>query len=359
MDGQRPVGGGYRLAVYYRATVGVGVWLASDTSDAGFSISGTALTVTSPNGGEDWAAGSVQTLHWHLNAPVDSGEFYAWVVDGSGNWYDAAQGVPAVQGETDYGHDWTVNAPVGGGYRLAVYYRATVGVGVWLASDTSDAGFSISGTALTVTSPNGGEDWAAGSVQTLHWHLNAPVDSGEFYAWVVDGSGNWYDAAQGVPAVQGETDYGHDWTVNAPVGGGYRLAVYYRATVGVGVWLASDTSDAGFSISGTALTVTSPNGGEDWAAGSVQTLHWHLNAPVDSGEFYAWVVDGSGNWYDAAQGVPAVQGETDYGHDWTVNAPVGGGYRLAVYYRATVGVGVWLASDRATPASRSVAPPSP
>ena len=76
--------------------------------------------------------------------------------------------------------------------------------------------------------------------------------------------------------------------------------------MGAGLWLASDMSDAGFAISGTALAVTAPNGGEDWGAGSVQTLHWQLNAPVGSGEFYAWVIDASGTWYDAAQGVAAL-----------------------------------------------------
>ena len=54
------------------------------------------------------------------------------------------------------------------------------------------------------------------------------------------------------------------------------------------------------------VTVTAPNGGEDWGAGSVQALHWQLNAPVSSGEFYAWVIDASGTWYDAAQGVAAL-----------------------------------------------------
>ena len=144
-----------------------------------------------------------------------------------------------------------------------------------------------------MTSPNGGEDWAAGSVQTLHWHLNAPVDSGEFRAWVVDGSGNWYDAVQAVPAVQGETDYGHDWTINAPVGGGYRLAVYYRATVGVGVWLASDTSDAGFSISAAPLLVTSPNGGESVAYGSQESVAWTIAEPATEGYFDVWAWSGT------------------------------------------------------------------
>ena len=189
--------------------------------------------------------------------------------------------MPAVPGETDYSHDWTVDRPGGRGYRLAVYYRATAGAGLWLASDLSDQPFAISGTALTIAAPNGGEDWGAGSVQSLHWQLNAPVASGEFYAWVIAANGTWYDAAQAVPAVAGETDYFHDWTVSAPVGSGYRLAVYYRATTGAGLWLASDLSDQPFAISGTALTIAAPNGGEDWGAGSVQSLHWQLNAPVD------------------------------------------------------------------------------
>ena len=263
----------------------------------------------------------------------------------TGTWYDARPGRARRPGETDYSHDWTVERPGRAGYRLAVYYRATAGAGLWLASDLSDQPFAISGTALTIAAPNGGEDWGAGSVQSLHWQLNAPVASGEFYAWVIAANGTWYDAAQAVPAVAGETDYFHDWTVSAPVGSGYRLAVYYRATTGAGLWLASDLSDQPFAISGTALTIAAPNGGEDWGAGSVQSLHWQLNAPVASGEFYAWVIAANGTWYDAAQAVPAVAGETDYFHDWTVSAPVGSGYRLAVYYRATTGAGLWLASD--------------
>ena len=50
--------------------------------------------------------------------------------------------------------------------------------------------------------------------------------------------------------------------------GGYRLAVYYRATTGAGLSAASDLSDPPFAISGTALTVAAPNGGEDYGAGT-------------------------------------------------------------------------------------------
>ena len=153
---------------------------------------------------------------------------------------------------------------MGSNYSLEVYYRATTGAGLWLASGTSAAPFSISGTSIGIDAPNGGENWGAGSVQTLRWHLNTAVSSGEFYAWVVDGSGHWYDAAQSVAAVAGQTDYSTNWTVNAPVGSNYSLEVYYRATTGAGLWLASGTSAAPFSISGTSIGIDAPNGGENW-----------------------------------------------------------------------------------------------
>ena len=351
-----PVRSGYKLTVYYRPDANVwGGWTANDISDNNFAVtSSSALTlaVTSPNGSESWTSGSTQTLTWEISTPVSEGAFNLWLVDGSGNWLNTVGTVLAEAGKMQYSASWQVNVPARSDYKLTVYYRPDAGVwGGWTANDISDSDFAVtSSLTLTVTSPNGSENWVSGSTHDLTWDISSPISTGAFNLWLIDGNGNWLSTVGTVLAEAGKTQYSASWSVNAPTRSDYKLTVYYRPDANVwGGWTANDISNNNFAVTSSSsltLTVTSPNGAESWASGSTQNLTWEISSPVSEGAFSLWLIDGDGNWLNTVGTVLAEAGRTQYGASWQVNAPVRGDYKLTVYYRPDANVwGGWTAND--------------
>jgi hypothetical protein len=224
------------------------------------------VTVTSPNGGELWEAGSAHNLTWTATDDVGVTAIdLEYSTDGGTSWTLIASG-QANSGS----YPWTVPATTTAAGRVRVTaYDAAANSG----NDISDANFRILDTtspAVTVIAPNGGESWAAGSSQTITWTASdyGGVSSVDL-AYSADGGTSWALIASG-QANSGS----HSWTVpNVPT---TTARVRVTATDGPGN-SGSDMSDANFTIvggSGLSVTVISPNGGEVWEAGSAHNLTW-------------------------------------------------------------------------------------
>ena len=182
---------------------------------------------------------------------------------------------------------------------LPLLCAAAVGLG---------AGSAVHADVLSVLTPNGGEVWAPGSVQTVSWSVDTGSGTGEVgaevkielwqgdsvssvLAWIVaaaDGSFSW-----SIPSSQAE-------------GSDYRVKVYSRTDLSV-----ADFSDGYFTIQAPTLTVESPNGGETWYGGETQSITWSTDGDVGAevkielwaggalDRVLAWVVaagDGSYSW---------------------------------------------------------------
>ncbi|MGB9623298.1 MAG: Ser-Thr-rich GPI-anchored membrane family protein [Phycisphaerae bacterium] len=244
-----------------------------DESDALFSITGSegpaTLTLTSPNGGEVWPAGSTQTVTWMaraLGGTVDAflyrdGEYIGWI--GS---------APASSGRLD----WTVCHSVGNGDHFSIELRGNDDCASFVQiQDMSDGPFSITGSdgpsALTVTSPNAGETWAVGTTQTVAWIGWLLAGNAQISLYKDGQSVMWLGT---VPASAGR----FDWQVCSAIvsGTGYTIRVASQDDCGDYV---EDAGDVPFTITGgsdvpASLTITSPNGGETWTAGTTQTITW-------------------------------------------------------------------------------------
>ena len=92
------------------------------------------------------------------------------------------------------------------------------------------AGFN----AITVTAPTGSTSHAQGFSQPVTWTTNAAVSSGEFSIWVVSTGNSWYGGK--IVANNGTANYSNTVDLNVPVATGYKIYVYWRATVGSGSW---------------------------------------------------------------------------------------------------------------------------
>ncbi|NOY58114.1 MAG: hypothetical protein GXO75_04140 [Calditrichaeota bacterium] len=139
--------------------------------------------------------------------------------------------------------------------------------------------------SIAVTAPNGGETLIIGNNFDITWTSSGTSGTVDI-DYSTDNGSNW------TPIVTNETDDGsYTWTVpNDP-----STTCLVRVTDSDGS--PADESDAVFTIStGESLTVTAPNGSEDWEVGTVQNITWtssntsgtvHIEYSTDSGTNWA------------------------------------------------------------------------
>jgi hypothetical protein len=231
----------------------------SDESDNPFIISTASyITVTSPNGGESWTPDTLQNITWdygNVSAPLTiallkNGVPVGLIVDG----YEAALGT----------YSWTVGRFAGGGVTPAgTDYTVKIVEQGASVSDVSDAFFEILPGAFEVISPNGGESLPADYTYNITW--DAAGKTGNLVIGLLKD-----DVVVGVIAKNIDPTLGaYAWTVGQYGGGivppdsGYKIGIKLKETG------QKDVSDAPFDIvTGPAITVISPNGGENWTIGT-------------------------------------------------------------------------------------------
>jgi len=276
-------------------------WSNSNDSYLHASLFGTAIlapipipfiTVTSPNGGEDWQVGSSQNITW--NSSGTSGDVHIeYSTNNGSDWSDV------IASTSDDGtHSWTIpDAPSG---NCLVKVSDTDGD----PTDASDAVFTISPSPvpfISVTAPNGGEDWEVGSSQNITW--NSSGTSGDVHIeYSTNNGSDWSDV------IASTSDDGtHSWTIpDAPSGN-----CLVRVSDADGD--PTDQSDAVFTISPIPfITVTSPNGGEDWQADSTYDITWTSSGTSGNVKIESSINNGS-NWSDV------IASTSDTGaYSWTI-----------------------------------------
>ncbi len=245
-----------------------------DLSDADFSITKSEITITSPNGGENWQTSSQYGIVWSDNifGPVKielykEGVFYSTIVDTT---------------PSNGFYLWSVNASESGNdYKVKVTSLNSSN-----DFDSSDADFSITKSEITISAPNGGENWQTSSQYGIVWSDNifGPVKielykGGVFYSTIVDTT---------------PSNGFYLWSVNASESGNdYKVKVTSLNSSN-----DFDSSDADFSITKSEITISAPNGGENWQTSSQYGIVWSDNifGPVKielykGGVFYSTIVD--------------------------------------------------------------------
>ncbi|HOZ47574.1 MAG TPA: PhoPQ-activated protein PqaA family protein [Candidatus Hydrogenedentes bacterium] len=269
-----------------------------------------ALTLTSPNGGEVWRRGREYAVTWTSRGDAigpdvklslyRDGSFLEWITnrtanDGLRNWF-----VPEYLPEAS---DYAV--------RIQSFSNAAF-------RDFSNKRFTISGKALTVTVPNGGEIWRRATPYAISW-VGDVADVGPDVKISLYRGGAFVDWI----TRRTENDGLRNWTVpdNLPDGDDYTIAVRSFSYGNI-----RDDSDGPFNVIGRPIEVTSPNGGETWTRGGKYAVTWNSDPEIGGdvkiavyrdGAFLYWITKRTGN------------GGLRY---WTIppNFPTGSGFKVWV-----------------------------
>ncbi|MCP5051045.1 MAG: hypothetical protein GY940_28030 [bacterium] len=259
---------------------------------SGFLFSQT-LEVTSPNGGETWGVGTTQTITWTSTGGVGTVDL-EYSTDNGGSWTSIATG------ETNDGsYSWTIPDEESTQALVRISESAD-GDPV----DTSDAVFSIVAT-ITVTAPNGGESWEAGTTQTITWTTTGTVGNVKI-EYSTDGGSNWSNVTQSTT-----NDGTHLWTIPTNAASTTCKVRIGEASDGD----PTDDSDATFTITASSLpsiTVGSPNAGETLVSGTTHTIEWGSANGVGNVKI-EFSIDGGGSWTTI---VSSTANDGSYG--WTV-----------------------------------------
>jgi len=258
-----------------------------------------ALTVTSPNGGETWIIGSTHTITWDYSGP--DRQLKLELLKGGGMVGTIAWNIPA--GQKTY--QWTVGEYIGGRALSGTDYKIRVKVMYGTEADSSNGSFTIMGLLsqplqeqkppaklekkpspsvklgekssqpppmekelpVRVIFPNGGEKLEAGLEYTVKWEGTSVGRSGNVNVGLFRGSTQVAPLCTNVPNTGSCT-------------GRIDPQIHYQS-LRVRVWSASpilfpaDESDGDVMIANYRnIKILSPNGGETWKLGDPWQIRW-------------------------------------------------------------------------------------
>lgn len=278
--------------------------LTQATSSA-LAVAGT-ITVTSPNGGETWAAGTSQNITWSSTGLSATTNLKIEISYNSGVTWNT----PAIVATTPNtgSKAWIVASTSSTTARVRI---SVVGVTPQATPGTSAADFTVTGpppASVSVTSPDGGESWQIGTSHNITWtSVSLAATKAMKIELSSDGGATWSTI---VPSTLNSGTKA--WTVAGAGTANARVRVSVVGTLGT-----SGTSAADFSIPAPAITVTSPSGGENWTAGSAQNITWTtLSIPATKPMKIEISRNGGGTWSTI---VPTAM--NNGAKSWTVTGP--------------------------------------
>lgn len=221
------------------------------------SVSGT-IQLNSPNGGQNWQAGSAQNITW-ASSNVNKVKIEYTTNNGS-IWTKIADSLTA----TASPYNWLIPNTPSAQCKVKVSDISNASV-----FDASDSVFTISAAVvpgITLISPNGGQNWQARTIQNITWQsaniskIKIEYTTNNGTAWTMIA-----DSVNSSPA-------SYSWMIPNTPSALCKVKVSDITNSSV-----TDISDSAFTISAApmlSIGVVAPNGGENWLAGTNQNITW-------------------------------------------------------------------------------------
>jgi phage-related protein len=274
------------------------VW---DVSNATFTIP-SPVTVTYPNGGETLVGCATASIAWTKTTCLGTWNL-AYSTNNGSTWTDIVN--VNDNGSANQTYNWTVPNGITASQalvRVRSYNYNTI-------TDQSNAVFNIiPSNDITVTSPNGGENWIGLSSHTITW-TNLPSASGFYIVQYSTNAGStWNTLATNI------TGNSYTWTVpNVP------STQYQVKVIDYQNQCKFDVSNANFTVSPATPILTYPNGGETFYAGMDYQITWdqasiysyvRLDYSLDNGVTWVNIVNGASNYGNFYWNCPNVSSTT-------------------------------------------------
>ncbi len=239
------------------------------------------ITITSPNGGEEWEADSTYNITW-TSYETSGGVKIEYSLNNGLDWTEIIASIP----DTGF-YPWTI--PDTMSYNCLVRISDTNGS----LSDISNSVFTIySEPFITVISPNGGEIWRVDSTYNITW-ASAGIGINVKIEYSINNGSDWMSIADTTPDT--ET---YPWII--PFAPSDSCLVRIASLDGS----ISDTSDSVFTIfSPPFITVTFPNGGEEWQSDSIHDIIWSSYG-TSGGVKIEYSLNNGGEWTEIIASMP-------------------------------------------------------
>ena len=260
------------------------VW---DISDNVFTIP-TGVTVVAPNGGETITGCSNTLITWNKTNCLGSW-IIAYSTDNGVNWNNII--TTSDNGLNTQSYNWTVPNGINAAQsRIRVQSSSYNNI-----TDQTNANFTLAPTnEITLTSPNGGENWVGLSTQNITW-TNLPSVSG-FYTiqYSLNGGSNWVNLATNI------TGNSYSWSVPNTPSTNAVVKVFDTQNN-----CKQDISEDVFTIAPATPILLSPNGGEVLYSGQGYEITWdettiynyvRLDYSLDNGVTWTNIVNGASNY---------------------------------------------------------------
>ena len=271
-----------------------------DQSNSVFTISKPVLTVTSPNGGENWYVNSSHPITWTVSNLSVANYTIQYSINNGSTWLPVVTNVPA--GNTSY--PWTVpDTPT----TQALVKVIGIDASGTQIPDQSNSVFTISKPMVTVISPNGGENWYVNSTKPITWTVSNLSVVNYTIQYSINNGSTWTTIVTNVTG----TDLIYFWDVPDTPTTQALVKVIGIDAAGTQV---PDQSNSVFTISKPVVTVVTPNGGENWYVNSSHLINWTVSNLTASSYTIKYSTNNGGSWTTIASGLPA--NSTSY--NWTV-----------------------------------------
>lgn len=277
-----------------------------------------SITVTAPNGGETWMAGTAQTIRWTYTG--NPGQYVKIELFKGSNLYMTISSSSPIGSGGSGSYNWAIpsgQAP-GTDYRIRVTSTTD---SQYL--DVSNSYFTIAAPtppAIRVSAPNGGEAWPTGTTQTIRWTYEG--SPGAYVRIDLLKGGLLYSTLSSSAPIGSNGSGSFSWTIPSTQAPASDYQVQVTSTVNGSL---TDRSDGYFSITAQpapetpAIRVVYPNGGETLMMGTTVTIRWAFSG-AEPGENVRIDLLRNGLLYRTiASSVPIGSGGNG-SYDWTVPA---------------------------------------
>ena len=229
----------------------------------GSKVYGAEITLLAPNGGDIIPSGSSYSIDWTASPGIASYSLQ-YSLDKGKKWKTIEKGI------TDTSYAWDVPTPTSNKEKCLIRVMAYNAAGKKLATDKSDAPFTIE--VMNITAPIVGEILPSGVTYNVTWYTNGtkkPIKNVKLFCSIDNGK-KWKLMANEIGDPGGST-----CVFPIPTKNENDCLVKVVAYDDANQKVATDTVDSPFTIE--VVHLTSPDGGEILKSGGTHIISWTTN----------------------------------------------------------------------------------